>query len=136
LALIPLMQRGGEKGIIQDWCELVGAEKDLRRRGDYGLALVFAERAGCLDAWRDALKGFAMIESPLIAALLSQAEAKAKTEGKAEMLVDVIQQRYRQLPEEIARPIRACTDSAQLARWLSMVLEVETLAEFRQKTGL
>jgi hypothetical protein len=69
-----------------------------------------------------------MIESPLIAELLSQA--------KGEMLLLAIQKRYQELPEEVATPIRACTDSGQLERWLGVVLEVETLAEFRQRTGL
>jgi hypothetical protein len=132
LALIPLMHRGGEEGIIQRWSELVGAETDLRRRADYGLALVFAERVGRIDAWRNALKGLDMIESPLIAVLLSQAEAKAE----ARSLLRVIEKRYRELPEEVAVPIRACTDSAQLERWLDLVAEIETLAEFRQKAGL
>jgi hypothetical protein len=132
LALIPLMQRGGEEGIIERWCELVGAETDSRRQADHGLALVFAERVGRLDAWRDALKGFAMIESPLIAELL----ADARTEGKNEMLLRALQKRYQQLPEEIAAPIRACTDSNQLERWLDEVLEADTLEKFRQRTGL
>jgi hypothetical protein len=132
LALIPLMQRGGETGIIQRWSELVGAETDPRRRADHGLALVFAERVGRQDAWRDALKGFAMIESPLIAELLGQ----ARTEARTEMLLDVIQQRYQELPEEVAAPIRACTDSAQIKRWLGVALEAETLELFRQQTGL
>jgi hypothetical protein len=140
LALIPLMHRGGEEGIIQRWSELVGAETDLRRRADHGLALVFAERVGHLDAWRDALKGFAMIESPLIAGLLAdattKAEAKAKAETRTEMLVRAIQKRYQELPEEIARPIRACTDSDQLERWFDVVLETDTLEQFRQRTGL
>ena len=69
-----------------------------------------------------------MIESPLIAGLLSQAEAR--------MLLRAIQKRYQELPEEVAEPIRACRDSAQLERWLDVVLEVDTLAEFRLRTGL
>jgi hypothetical protein len=77
-----------------------------------------------------------MIESPLIAGLLSQAEAKAEVKGKTELLLHAIQQRYRQLPEQIAVPIRACTDSAQLERWLDVVLEVDTLEQFRKRTGL
>jgi hypothetical protein len=50
LALIPLLHGGGEAGIIQRWGELAGAETDLRRRADYALALVFAERVGLRDA--------------------------------------------------------------------------------------
>jgi hypothetical protein len=132
LALIPLLHGGGQAGIIQRWSELVSAETDLRRRADYALALVFAERVGLRDVWHDALKGFAMIESPLIAELL----AGAKTEAKVETLLRVLQKRYRELPEELTAAVRACTDSAQLERWLDVALEAETLAQFRQQAGL
>ena len=36
LPLIPLMQRGGDEGIIQRWVAMAIAEPDARRRGDYG----------------------------------------------------------------------------------------------------
>jgi hypothetical protein len=140
LALVPMMHRGGEMGIIQRWCELVGAETDPRRRADHALAVVFAERVGRRDAWHDALKGFSMIESPLIAELLGQAEARAEAraevKAKADALLRVIQKRYRELPEELMTAIRASTDSAQLDRWLDVALEAETLAQFRQQAGL
>jgi hypothetical protein len=140
LAFIPLLHRGDETGIIQRWSELVGAETDLRRRADYALALVFAERAGRRDAWHDALKGFAMIESPLIAELLAKAEAdatvKATAKATAEALLRVLQKRYRELPEAVTTAIRACTDSAQLDRWLDAAGEAPTLEQFRQQTGL
>ncbi len=132
LALIPLLHRGGEPGIIQRWCEMVGAETDLRRRADYALAQVFAERVRRDDAWHDALKGFAMIESPLIGKLLAEAETKAK----AEMLLHVIQKRYRELPEHLTAAVRACTESAQLDHWLDVALEAATLAQFRQQASL
>ncbi len=140
LAMIPLMNRGGEPGIIQRWSELVGAETDPRRQADHGLAQVFAERVGLDDAWNNALKGFAMIESPLIAGLLadaaSKAEAKAKIEAKAESLLRVMQKRYRKLPEELTAAIRVCTDGEQLDRWLDLALEVKSLKQFRQQAGL
>ncbi len=128
LAMIPLMNRGGETGIIQRWSQLVGAETDLQRRADYALAQVFAERIGPDDAWHNALKGFAMVESPLIAQLL------AKT--KAESLLRVMQKRYRKLPEELTAAISACTDGDQLDRWLDAVAEAKTLKQFRQQAGL
>src|SRR5262249_31336130 len=135
LAMVPLMHRGGEKGIIDRWCERVGAETDPRRR-----AAVFAERAGRPDAWHDALKGFAMIESPLIAELLAKAAAdattKARAETKAETLLRVLQKRYRELPEGLTTAIRACIDSAQLDRWLDVALDATTLEQFRQQAGL
>ena len=144
LALIPLLHRGGETGIIERWCELVGAEPDARRRADYALAVVFAERVGHYDAWHNAVKGFSMIESPLIAELLGQAEArgraeaeaKAKVETKAELLLRVIQKRYGETPEELATSIRACTDNVQLDRWLDIALEVGSPEQFRQQAGI
>jgi hypothetical protein len=91
------------------------------------LALIFAERAGHPDARRDALKGFAMIESPLIAELLAKREA----ETKVETLLHVLQKRYREVPEGVATAIRACTDSARLDHWLDVALDAATLEQFR-----
>lgn len=140
LAFIPLMQRGGEKGIIDRWRALVAAETDLKRRGDYALALVFAERVGRDEDWRDAVEGFAMIESPLIAELLTEARNEAartaKTEGKTEALLRVLGKRYGEVPEELATSIRACRAGEQLDRWLDIALEAQALEEFRQQTGL
>ena len=89
-----------------------------------------------------------MIESPFIAQMLREAEAKAearaeargKAEGrletKIEDLLRVMQKRYRELPEALVAAVRTCTDSAQLDRWLDLALEAETLAQFRQQAGL
>jgi hypothetical protein len=108
------------------------------------LALVFAERVGLRDVWHDALKGFSMIESPLIAELLAGAKAEGRAEAKAEAelqtaarsLLRVLQKRYRELPEEVTAAVRACTDSAQLDRWLDVALEAGDLTQFRQQAGL
>ena len=77
-----------------------------------------------------------MIESPLIAELLANAESKAKAEAKADSLLRVLRKRYRELPEELAASIRACTDGDLLERWLDVALDAETLEQFRQQTGL
>jgi len=111
--------------------DFLGAEMDLRLRADYALALVFAERVGHANAWHNALTGLSMIESPLIAGLLADAEIKTKVET----LLRVIQKRYRELPEKVAQSISACTEIAQLDRWLDMALEAKTLAQFRQQAG-
>jgi hypothetical protein len=140
LAFIPLMQRGDEEGIIRRWRELVGAETDLRRRGDYSLALVFAERVNRGTVWQNALEGFSMIESPLIAELLAQAEAKAEARAQVKTLVETLlralRKRFGELPEEMTASLSACGDSDQLGRWLDAALDAPTLAAFRQQTGL
>jgi hypothetical protein len=131
LAFIPLMHYDDEDAIIQHWRTIVGAETDLRRRGDYTLALVFAERVG-RDAWQNALEGFSMIESPLIAELLTGAQIKEKVET----LLHTIQKRFGELPEGARATIQACADREQLRRWFDAALEAQTLAQFRQQTGL
>jgi hypothetical protein len=128
LALIPLMQRGEEEGIIQRWRQIVDAEPDPYRRADYSLASLFAERMDRRAAWQTALEGISMIESPLIAELL------AKT--KADSLLRVLRKRYRELPEELVAALRACTEGGQLDRWLDTALDAPTLEQFRQQTGL
>src|SRR5262249_33639875 len=63
LAFVPLMKRGGEDGIIRAWLGLARQETDPERRQALGLALVFAEKAGCGQAWREALRGWDVTES-------------------------------------------------------------------------
>ena len=67
LAFIPLMQGGGEDGIIQRWLELAGKEPDHRKRGQLGyLALVMAELKPWFGEWKKALKEWNMRESTVI----------------------------------------------------------------------
>ena len=73
-----------------------------------------------------------MIESPLIAELLANARRKAKID----VVLRVLRKRHRELPEEFATSVRACTDSDQLDRWLDALGEAQTLEQFRQQTGL
>jgi hypothetical protein len=144
LAFIPLMQRGDEEGIIRRWREIVGAETDLRKRGDYSLALIFAERVNRHAAWQTALEGFSMIESPIIAELLAQAEAKGEAKGEArarvqtlaETLLQMLQKRFGELPAELQAAISGCEDRDRLRGSLDTILEAQTLAQFRQQTGL
>lgn len=132
LAFIPLMQRADEDGIIRRWREIAEAETDPRRRGEYGLARIYAARVNRGAAWEPVLEGFSMIESPLIAELL----AEAKVQDRIEMLLRAIRKRFDELPEEMAASIRACKDGDQLGRWFDAALEAETLEQFRQRTGL
>src|SRR4051812_8942355 len=58
LAWLPLMQRGAEEGIITRWLELAREEPDREKRQALGLALVFAEKAGCGQVWQAALEAW------------------------------------------------------------------------------
>jgi hypothetical protein len=128
LALIPLMQRGGEDGIIKRWLEVVEMDTDLGRRGDSSLALVFADALKVRDKWEPTIKGLKMIESPLVR------EWKAETAGN--YLARVVKARYKAAPEEVTAAIHRCLDLDKLDSWLDVALTVDTIEEFRQKTGL
>ena len=128
LAWIPLMKRGGEDGIIKRWLEVAGDDRDMGRRGDYSLALVFSEAVQLRDKWEAALKGFNMVESPLV--------REWKAEAKVDSLVRVVKGRYKTVAEEVTESIRGCRDLAKLDRWLDVVAMADTLEEFRRQTGL
>jgi hypothetical protein len=120
--------------------QTVAAETDLHRRGDYSLAIVVAEKVNRRAVWHNAMEGFSMIESPIIAELLSEHGGKialqAKVKATVELLLRTLRKRHGELPDELTVTIRACQDGEQLDRWFDTALEAETLAEFRQQTGV
>jgi hypothetical protein len=132
LALIPLMQRGSEDGIMSRWQEVVEMDTDLGRRGDYSLALVFADAVGLRPNWEPTVRGLKMIESPLV----REWKDEARVEAKVDAVVRVVRARYKGAPEELADGIRRCRDLATLDRWLDSALAVDDLGEFRRQTGL
>ena len=122
------------------------AAPDARRRADYGgLALVFAELAGCRPPWKSALEGWNVQQSQQVLEWQAQAYERGKTEGKAEGKVEgkaegkaetLLHQAERRLkapvPTDLAARIRSTTDLAQLDRWLEGVLDVTSPDEFRR----
>jgi hypothetical protein len=128
LAWIPLMKNGSEDAIIDRWLRTASAEPDLKKRGYYGLATVFAGAVGTKDLWRRRLEGLEMIDTPMVA------EWKAK--AKFEALVELLQDRFPPLPEEVVARIRASTDTAKLRGWFLKAATAATLDQFRQETGL
>jgi hypothetical protein len=95
LPWIPLMKGGGEAAIIQQWMDLAGQVADSRRRSDYGgLAMVFADAAGCRKDWKEALRGWNMIESVQVLEWMAEGEAKGEIKGEANALVRVLARRF------------------------------------------
>ncbi len=129
LPLIPLMQRGGEAGIIVDWVTRALAVPDARRRADLGgLALVFAEAAGCADAWKKALEGWNVIQSKQVL------EWQAQT--RSEMLLEALQERVGPLPNEVVGRVKNERDDALLRRWFKLALRATTLEQFLRESGM
>ncbi len=133
LPLIPLMQRGGEAGIIVDWVTRASAEPDARRRADLGgLALVFAEAAGCAAAWKKALEGWNVIQSKQVL----EWQEQARTEAHARDVLDVLQERIGVLPHTVVDQVRGVLDVAVLQRWLRLAARATTLDQFLRDSGL
>jgi hypothetical protein len=125
LPWIPLMQGGGESGIIEKWKELAGREADARRRGDYaGLALVFADAAGRMGIWKTALEGWNMRES--------QAVLEWQAEAKAEDVLKVLETRLGTLPADLPQRVGAIKDIKQLDRLLVSAARCASWDEFQR----
>jgi hypothetical protein len=132
LAWLPVMQNGAEDGIIQRWLMLAGEEADAGRRADLGLALVFAEAAGCRALWTKALEGWNVVESQVVKQWQDEAERKAK----AATLIRLLQVRYGELPAEITEQVRQAQQAEELDRWLVVFATATSLEQFRRDTGL
>jgi hypothetical protein len=133
LPLIPLMQGGGEAGIMAEWVRLASAEPDARRRADFGgLALVFAEAAGCRAAWKQTLKEWNMIQSQQVL----EWQAEARIDERIAALLEVLEAKFGVVPAEIASAIRATTDIVRLKNWNALAAKAPSLEQFRHDTQL
>jgi hypothetical protein len=129
LPLIPLMQGGGDAGIMAEWVRLASAEPDARRRTDFGgLALVFAEAGGCRAAWKQTLKEWNMIQS--------QQVLEWRAEERAETLLDVLETKFGSVPTEVASVVRATTDIGRLKGWVVLAVKAPSLEQFRHDAQL
>jgi hypothetical protein len=137
LPFVPLMQGGGEAAIIQEWVRLASAEPDGRRRADYGgLALVFAEAAGCREAWKHALREWNMIQSQQVLEWQAEARVEGEVKGQGEALLTVLEAKFGSVPREVASAIRATTDLNRLKSWLIHAGKAASLDQFRQDAQL
>jgi hypothetical protein len=124
LALIPLMQGGGETAIINRWLATASQEQDSRRRADLGaLALTLVALKDWFQVWKVALKEWNMQESPFV--------LDVQLATKLEDLKMFLEARFGALPADIVQRIEAITDlsrAAQLVRAAAQIQRLEDLA--------
>jgi hypothetical protein len=131
-----------EPRIMEQWKRLAEPEADRVRRADYGgLALVFAEAAGRLAVWKNALEGWNMVESQQVLEWMAQGEAKGKAEGLAEgevkdrvsALLRLLELRFPPaVPADLETTIRTTTDLEVLLRWFDAAAIADSLDDFRR----
>jgi hypothetical protein len=136
LAFVPLMKKGGGRGIIQRWLELAGAEKDPLLRADHALAEVFANLTDHAAAWREALKEWDVNESPTVNRWRDEARAEGRVQGAAELLVALLENRFGKVPAPLRKAVLGATEVGVLRGWGALVLKAGSLDEFRREAGL
>ena len=133
LCWVPLMNDGGDPAVAQEWVRLARGETDRERRAEYaGLALVFAERAGCLPVWQQALKEWDVEQSQLIAGWRSKARDEGRLEAKRDAMLKVLRRHFPpEVPADLTQIIQQQTDLDALERWFDAALTALSLEAFR-----
>jgi hypothetical protein len=130
---IALMAGGGGEPVIRRWREVVAAAiPDRRARGNLaGIALVFADLAGCRGEWKRGLEGFEMTESQVVNEWIHQGEAKGRVEAARQFVLDVLEVRFPRLaPEDVKQLIRQQDSLEVLQDWHREALQAFTLEQF------
>jgi hypothetical protein len=82
--------------------------------------------------WREALEGWNMKDSPF----LKDLEDKARSAGRAEMLLHFLERRFKAVPDDLRRAIAVEQDPQRLAAWADAALAARSLRAFRQEAGI
>ncbi len=132
LPFIPLMHGGCEPGIIARWVQLAQAEPDRQPRGDYGgLALVFAELAGCRPAWEQALGSWNVVESQVVLGWLAEGDTRGALRTRREDLRMLLEERFGPLPQPLLERIEGADDLNRLQAALRQVVHIQALDDLQ-----
>jgi flagellar biosynthesis/type III secretory pathway protein FliH len=101
--------------------------------------LVFAEAADCWETWKIALKEWNMIESKQVKEWQDQARREGRQEGRQEGqrqrsfedLIDVLHEKFGNLPTEIPSHLQTIDDANVLRQLLRKAVHASNLDEFR-----
>jgi hypothetical protein len=133
LAWLPLMQGGADPATITRWLAVAGQESDAQVRADIGQAVVFAELAGCLGPWKEALKEWNVVESQVVKGWMREGEIK----GKAETILQVLEAVLKAAPPaELAAALQSITDLARLNALVPLAARATSFEQFRHDAGL
>jgi hypothetical protein len=93
---------------------------------------VFAGAAGCSEAWEIALKEWNMIESKVVKEWQDQARQESRHETRVEDLIDILQEKFGELPPEIPSHLLKIDDTNVLRQLLRKAVNASDLHEFRR----
>lgn len=149
LPWVPLMRGADQPAIMVQWRTLAEQEPDAARRSDYGgLALVFVELTAHAAAWRQALEGWNVKQSPQVLEWQAQARREGRVEGQAEgrlegraegkveAVLRVLELRFGSpVANDLVALLNQVHDPMELSRWLDAALTAPSLDAFRHTVG-
>jgi hypothetical protein len=130
---VALMDGGGEDTVIGRWKEVVTAlVSDRQMRSNLaGIALVFADLAGRVPAWKRGLEGWEMTESQVVNEWMSQGEARGKLLDRRQSLLELLQERFPGLvPAEVVKLINEQESLELLVNWFRAAIHAFTFQDF------
>lgn len=137
LPWLPLMDGGGTATMVERWKALAGSEPTYRRRAELAsITLVFAEAAGCREAWKLGLKEWNVRESAVVNEWRAEGKAEGKAEARMDSIIEALEVKFVAVPGDLVAAVRGCTDLARLREWLGAALRAESLAAFRAAAGV
>ncbi len=138
LPWVPLMAGGGEAATVAEWRRVAEGETDARKRADYaGLALVFANLAGCVDVWKQGLEGWNVERSIITLEWEARGEARGKLNTLRAKLLRALQLRFgAQLSAELVQAVEGQTDLNTLDRWFDLAVTAAHLEQVRSGFGI
>jgi hypothetical protein len=134
LPWVSLMSGGGELATIEEWKRLALTEPEEEKRRAYaGLALVFADKAGCLNSWGKGLEGWNVERSQVVL----EWERKAELRLKRADLLETVQLRFGQpASPDIVQVVEGETNLDTLNTWFRCAVTAAKLADVRAALGL
>ncbi len=140
MAWVSVMKRGDDPAILQRWLEVAGKVEDLQRRGDFGLAVLFANAVGRKDQWEKALEGLKMKDVSIVLEWKAKARSEGKLEGilvgQVQALLLLLRLRFSTIPEDLTHSIQSFPTTERLEQWMAAAALADSLQKFRQDTGL
>lgn len=158
LPWVPLLEGGNSSASVEAWKRLAEQEPEGRRRSDYGgLALVFAELAGCAEAWRTGLEDWNVEGSQIVqewqakaraegeASGRAEGEARGRAEGEARGRTEALRAKLLQVirlhlktepPADMTAMVQTQIDPETLSQWFDQALVAGNRDELRKALGL
>jgi hypothetical protein len=131
------MQGGDRVETVTVWKELADLEPESALRTTYaGLALVFADLAGCVPVWKQELEGWNMRKSQIVEEWREEGRIEGRQEGRIEayqgILLRMLQKRFSGVSSpEVTTAVQAQTNAEELMRWLELLDNAASLEAFR-----